>query len=338
VAAALFLSLVGERCLAQSPPTANPTLPHSPAPLDILAGVPPSGPNDRLPDAPSIPVPHGVCHAPLPDPGLCLETDAFASVEIAVVFPHLSSLLSAPVPLGPNGPTTTVALRNAHLDATVSPLIQLGAFRFGPGYGELACSYRFLTTDGRELFPGSAGSGPVGVHSRLSLQTFDLDYARNECCLGPDMLLRWEVGARLNVVFFDTQARGAASFEQGRNYFFGAGPHAGVSVTQALRQGLGLFTRCDAALVLGYNTAQNFVVAARDPDSHILSGSAMQQQTDLSPSVAVQAGLSWSPCWLPGSCLRGGYQFEQWYNLGRVAASHGNLNAHSLFLNWEYSF
>src|SRR5262249_26392348 len=157
-----------------------------------------------------------------PTPGLCLEPDSFAGVEMAVVFPHLSSLLSAPVLLRPNGPTTTVVLRNAHLDATVSPLIQLGAFRFGPGYGELACSYRFLVTAGHELFPGSAASGPVGVHSRLNLQTFDLDYARNECCLGPDTHLRWEVGARLNVVFFDTQARGAASFEQARNYFIGA--------------------------------------------------------------------------------------------------------------------
>src|SRR5262249_17285384 len=147
-----------------------------------------------------------------------------------------------------------------------------------------------------------------------------------------------EVGARLNVVFFDTQARGAASFEQARNYFIGAGPHAGLNVTRSLRQGLGLFTSFDAALVLGYNTAQNFVVAARDADNHSLSGPAMQQQTDLSPSVAVQAGLSWSPGWLPCSCLRGGYQFEQWYNLGHVAASHGNLNAHSLFLDWEYSF
>src|SRR5262249_27510524 len=161
-------------------------------------------------------------------------------------------------------------------------------FRFGPGYGELACSYRFLVTDGHELFPGSAASGPVGVHSRLNLQTFDLDYARNECCLGPDTHLRWEVGARLNVVFFDTQARGAASFEQARNYFIGAGPHAGLNVTRSLRQGLGLFTSFDAALVLGYNTAQNFVVAARDADNHSLSGPAMQQQTDLSPSVAVQ--------------------------------------------------
>src|SRR5262249_40599707 len=159
-----------------------------------------------------------------------------------VVFPHLGSLLSAPVPLGPNGPATGVALPNVHLDATVSPLIQLGAFRFGPGYGELACSYRFVVTDGRELFPGSATSGPVGLRSRLTLQTFDLDYARNECCLGPDTRLRWEVGARLNVVFFDTQARGAASFEQARNYFVGAGPHAGLNVTQSLARGLGLFT------------------------------------------------------------------------------------------------
>src|SRR5262249_5723869 len=74
-------------------------------------------------------------------PNLLVESDCFVNADMALVFPHLSSLLTAPVRLGENGPVKTVALGNAGLDATVSPLIQIGAFRFGPGYGELAFSY-----------------------------------------------------------------------------------------------------------------------------------------------------------------------------------------------------
>src|SRR5262249_28161941 len=145
--------------------------------------------------------------------------------------PHLSSSLNAPVSLGENGLLTTVALRNARLDATVSPLFQIGAFRFGPGYAELALTYQFLVTDGTDFFPAFGNLGPTFIRSRLNLQAFTLDYVRNACSLGWDTLLSWEVGPRLQVVFFDTQAESAASFEQARNYFFGAGLHAGCTAT-----------------------------------------------------------------------------------------------------------
>src|SRR5262249_5987713 len=250
----------------------------------------------------------------------------------------LSSVLAAPVRLGANGPTRTVALGNAGLDSTVSPLIQVGAFRYGPGYGELAFSYRFLATEGNDLRPASDESGAGVRRSRLNLQTFSLDYLRNDCPLGWDTVLDWEVGARLQVVFFDAQEQAAASFQHASSYFFGAGPHAGFGLTRALRNGMGLFGRFDAAMVVGYNTAQNFAVTTNDPVNGVLSGTLSQQQTEISPSFSLQAGLSWSPRQLPGFRMRGGYQFEQWYNLGRVALSRGDLNAHGLFVCCEWGF
>jgi hypothetical protein len=268
-------------------------------------------------------------------PGLSLEEDCFARAEVALVFPHLSSLLTAPVSLGESGPHTTVALGNAHLDATASPLFQIGAFRFGPGYGELAISYHFLVTDGTDFFPAFGDLGPALVRSRLNLQTFSLDYIRNDYPLGWDTLLSWEVGPRLQVVFFDTQMQSGTSYEQARNYFFGAGLHGGCSVSKALPSGVGLFGRIDAAMLGGYNTAQNFVVGTHDPLNGVLSGSASQEQSHFAPSLAVQAGLSWTPTRFPCLHLRGGYQFEQWYNLGRVGNSRGDLNAQGLFLGCE---
>jgi hypothetical protein len=277
-------------------------------------------------------------HWPPDKPGLQVEPDCYVNAEIALVFPHLSSLLTAPVSLGENGPVTMVALRNARLNATASVLTQLGAFRFGPGYGELAISYRFLATDGTDLVPAFDDSGAAVRRSRLNLQTFSLDYIRNDCPLGWDTVLSWQVGARLHVVFFDTQAQTAVSFEQARNYFFGAGPHAGLTLARALPSGLELFAHFDAAMLGGYNTAQNLVVSSQETPNGILSGSDSQEQSQFAPSLAVQAGLCWTPTRLPSSHVQGGYQFEQWYNLGRVEASRGDLSSHGLFVSWEWDF
>jgi hypothetical protein len=268
-------------------------------------------------------------------PSLVIEPDCFVSAEIALAFPHLSSFLTAPVHLGDTGPTTTVALHNARLDATVSPQFQLGALRFGPGYGELVLGYHFLVTEGSEGVPAFDASGPASLHSRLNLQTFDLDYARNDCSLGLDTVLSWYVGGRFQVVFFDTQAQSAATYEQARNYFFGAGVHGGFTATRALATGVDVFGRFDLALLGGYNTDQNFVVRTT---GGTLEGAASRQQSQFAPSLAVQAGLSWCPPELPRLCVWGGYQFEQWWNIGRVEDSHGDLSSHGLFLSAEWNF
>jgi hypothetical protein len=255
-------------------------------------------------------------------PGVWVEGDCFFKTDLAVVFPHLSSLLTAPVSLGNNAPTP-VTLRNAHLDPTVAPWFELGAFRFGPGYGELALAYHFLASEGTEC----------ARHSRLNLQTVDLDYLSSECDLGNGTGWQWQVGVRLQVVFFDTQARGADCFAQARNSLFAAGPHAGFTLTQSVADGWAVFGRADVGLLGAYNTTQNFVVA-RDG----LTGAADQEQSQFAPSVAAQAGVGWTPNWLPNSCLRAGYQFEQWYNLGRVHQSQGDLYAHGVFVSWEWHF
>lgn len=267
-------------------------------------------------------------------PDLSIESDFFVNADIALVFPHLSSLLSAPVPLGEAGLTRGVALPNAQLNTTVSPVIQFGLYRLGPAYGELAFRYRFLAGDGRQSVAEFDSRGDL--RSRLNLQTFDVDYRRTGLPLGASAVLGWEAGVRLQVVFFDTQLQSPALFEQARNYFFGAGPHAGFSIIQSLPYRLGLFGRFDGALIGGYNTTQNFVATVSGLD--LLSGTLAQEQVDLSPMFGVQAGFTWSPDALPECRLRGGYQFEQWYNLGLVGASRGDLSVHGVFINCEFAF
>jgi hypothetical protein len=274
----------------------------------------------------------------MPNPGLEVEPDAFARVETVVVFPHLSSVLAAPVQLGANGPTSTVVVRNAHLDTSVSPLFEFGSLRFGPGYGEVIFRYQFLATDGTDMVPAFDGPGAGFRHSRLDMQRFSLDYIRNDCSLGSRTRLSWELGARLQIVFFDTQEQTLLSSQEARNYFFGAGPEAAFSMTHTLSSEMSLFGRFDTAMVLGYNTAQNFTAATTDPIAGSLSGTASQQSTQFSPTFKVQAGIAWCPLEMPVCHWRVGYQFEQWYGLGRVANSHANLNAQGVFLSCELSF
>jgi hypothetical protein len=271
-------------------------------------------------------------------PGILVESDCFVNAEAVLVFPHLSGRLTAPVQFGEGGPSRLVSLHSTGLNATVSPLIQVGAFRFGPGYGELAVSYRLLATEGNDFSLSGSDAGGLHVRSRLNFQSFSLDYIRNDCPLRDDLLLTWDVGVRLQVVFFDTQEQRASSSQQASSYFFGAGPRAGLCLTQTVAPDVGAYGRFDTALIAGYNTAQNFVLAITDPVLGALSGSARQQETQLSPSFAVQLGLAWSPSCLPGSSLRTGYLFEQWYGLGRVESSRGDLTAHGLFLRLEASF
>jgi hypothetical protein len=301
----------------------------SPARLDNPTPTPPSVPKGEAPAAIPPAGQPGPAWPPY-QPGLLLESDCFADAEVALVFPRLHSLLTSPVAFTGGVPANLVSLRNARLDPTVSPLFQVGAFRFGPGYGELALTYRLLAAEGTDDCTGH-------VHSRLNLQTVSLDYLRKDCRLRDDLLLSWDVGARLQVVFFDTQAQAADTFQQARNYFFGAGPHAGVGLTQRLSHGFGLYGCADAALIVGYNTAQNFVLTTSDGDFGTRSGSA-SQQTQPSPSFAVQTGLAWTPPWLPAARLRTGYRFEQWYELGHVARSRGDLSTHELFLSVELGY
>jgi hypothetical protein len=273
-------------------------------------------------------------------PSLPVEPDFFVNVDLALVFPHLNSHLIAPVALGHSGLTRLVDLRNAPLNITMSPFIQLTAFRLEPGYGQISVSYRLLAADGSDLQPAfdPAGAALAAVRTRLNLQTFDVDYIRDDCHLGWGTVLSWHVGARLEIVFFDTSAQTAVSFEHASNYCFAAGAHAGFTVSRELSDGFGLFGRFDGALLGAYNTNQNFAATIQTPQNGALSGTANQEQSQFSPSLAVQVGVSWVPTWLPSSRVRAGYQFDQWYNIGRADASRGNLNAHSLFAGWEWYF
>jgi hypothetical protein len=72
-------------------------------------------------------------------------------------------------------------------------------------------------------------------------------------------------------------------------------------------------------------------------DGSALGAASRQTGTQTVPTLNAQAGLGWSP---PGSHLRFsvGYQFEQWWNVGRLGDSRGDLYDQGAFFRAEFCY
>jgi hypothetical protein len=322
LAGAILLCAARSPCAAEEPPAPSPFAADRYVSSRIVAG------SDGQPVEPSL----------VGDVPMLVEPDLFAGVEADFLAPHLHSALLALVPLGSR--SQPVLVQNARLDATVSPSVEFGMFRTPDSLGEIVLCYRFLASDGKDITLGATPEELAARRSRLDLESFDLDYACSPGGFGPDLRVRCELGARLQIVFFDTRTQSAAAAFAARNYFFGAGPHAGLSVTHAVDESISLYGRVDAAVIYGYNTAQNFAVTTLNPatGAAVAFGTFGDEQSAFSPYFCLQAGLAWSPAAIPACYLRAGYQFEQWYRLGRVANSVGDLSTQGLFVHCDWVF
>jgi hypothetical protein len=281
--------------------------------------------------------------APAIDPGTPLEVerDAFLGSEVAVVFPHVSGALRASIPI--DNAVVPISLTSAGLNPTVSPVLQFVGYRFGDGFGELALSYRFLVAEGRQDVLQQY-LGVASTRSRLDINTFDFDYLKRDVFPGSKLKIDWYVGARVQFIYFDTDALSAVSGETANNFFYGAGPLAGVRLgltilgSETLPVVL-LFAHVSTGTVIGYNTTQDFT-AVFGPGSTLpgMTVQANQQSTNVSPSVAIQVGVSAVWPRLPDFRWQAGYQFEEWFQLGLVGASRGDVYAHGIFLGGAWTF
>src|SRR5262249_51036161 len=191
LAGAILLCAVRSPCAAEEPAAPSPfAADRYPSP-QFLTG------SDGQPVEPSL----------VRDMPMLVEPDLFAGIETDFLVPHLHSALTALVPLGNR--SLQVLVQNARLDATVSPTLEIGMFRTPDSLGEIVLGYRFLVSDGKDITLGPTPEDLAARRSRLNLQTFDLDYAYSPGGFGPDVRVRWELGARLQVAFFDTQTHSA---------------------------------------------------------------------------------------------------------------------------------
>jgi hypothetical protein len=260
----------------------------------------------------------------------------FGDAEVIFTAPHLKNQLSGLVTVGPI--TDTLFLPITDLDFAVSPRIEIG-YRLPEGFGEFLLGFRFLVTEGNAIIPNfDVGDGTL--RSRLNLNVLDLDYASREFSLGPQVDMKWRIGARLANLFFDSQAVGQILEMRTSQFLFGAGPHAALDLAwrSCVLPEYALFTRLDGAVVIG-EINQNFEVTANFPDTGLIGGANRIHGTQAVPIVHLQAGFSYTPAWAENQ-LRFllGYDFEQWWYLGTDGPNHSELTLNGMFFRTEFRY
>jgi hypothetical protein len=292
---------------------------------------------------------------PLPDPGRdgwagegqpSKPEGIYADIGLGFLFPTVHNQLNATV-VFPSGATQTFHVPQASLDFTVSPEFVVG-YHLPDSLGDLQLSYRFLVTEGKtnEL----ADFGPASIKSRLDINQVDLDYATATYSPLPRYELKFRLGARLGVVYLDSAASDTFNFQEQSNYFVGAGPMAGIDFERRFMElpDLGLFVRLDGAVLTGQirqKYRDNIDVGTPLEQDAFLS----EQKTQTAEVLALQVGFAYrNPFGLGGERLRivGGYQFENWWGVGKIngsvaptnISSDASITAQGIFLRGEYDF
>jgi hypothetical protein len=278
----------------------------------------------------------GLDGGPTGIPGFELAT------EVGLVVPHVSNRLFDTVTRA-SGAADVVQLPSSQIAAAIMPRFELG-YRFGQATGELLFSYRFLNSQSTTFAAGDVvpafGPGGVAVTSRLSINTFDLDYGSWEpiTVLGVDM--KWRVGVRTLLEYNDSEANNGTLFQSTSNYYLGAGPHAMVDFRRPLGlTGLALFGRIEAAMTWGTldqlyteNVTVGGVSDFGQTRDHIYS-----QVT----SLGLQGGVCWTPQWNGNFHVTAGYIFEHFWDMGTIATGTAareeiDINGGFVRLEWNY--
>jgi hypothetical protein len=271
-------------------------------------------------------------------PPTCSKSGFFGSVEIGLLFPHVTNGLSSQVTVQPFGVADTVVLPAARLDSTIAPQVILG-YRLRDDLGAILLSYRNLSSEGRELVTNFDFVGDGVVFSRLDINTVGLAYSTAEHPLGALWAMRWELGTKLSSIYFDSQGQGAVIGQRVSDHFVGAGPQVALDLTRELPPtGLAVYSRAEFTELLGRIT-QRFSETVGDPHQPDGFGYFSQSGSQGVPVLALEAGLSWLSRPDGRYRLTAGYSFEHYWAVGKLGpATHGDVLAQGLFLRAEFNY
>jgi hypothetical protein len=234
----------------------------------------------------------------------------------------------------------------AELDWTVAPRIELG-YRLPSGFGGVALAYRGFATQGTGL--GPAADGLAALKSRLDLNLVDFDYHSWEFSLWPRWDMRWFFGGRYVSLYYDAQALESLSEAQAGSGIFstrttdsyvGFGPHFGIELARKLEgTGLALFARTDMAIFLG-RIRQGYFEQSVDASGLQLSGETRDSSSQAAAMINQQLGVSWQPPGWRDTHLYAGYEYEYWWNVGRLSKglARGELSDQGVVLRVEFNF
>jgi hypothetical protein len=288
---------------------------------------------------------------PLLDPPQLPPLGWFAETDAALLLMHIerNSFLAMPPPLvaaGAKGGLNGLPLGyvpQAHLNPLVSPRLQFG-YRLPAGFGEIALSYRFMATMGDQVFVNN--NGPASLRGRFDFNVADLTYASHELSLWSWADMRWHIGLRFANVFFDDRlsqpfalAAGDGVIEQRfSDHFYGFGPVFGLQLSGNLHeQMLSWLIRVEGSWVFGrISQSYSQFGPAVDAGGSPLGFRAPFSTSQDAPNLNVQAGLCCRP--RPGLDLFAGYQFEYWWEVGRLGGvdSRGEFYDQGIVLRASY--
>jgi Legionella pneumophila major outer membrane protein precursor len=340
---------LGQARPMQADATTEPgVLPDLPRPPDVPSSLFQQPPATRPYSCAPLPGPYFEQDRRL-DPPCLPQPGWFVDAGVEIVGVHFKDRLVDTVQIDGRLPDA-VHVPGADLDWTALPRVELG-YRLSSGFGEFAVGYRGFATDGSASLPSPDGT--AAVHSRLDLNTVDMDYASREFFTDqwPYVHMKWRFGLRWADAYYDTQAleplaaaaAGTDVFERRTsNNFWGLGPHLGVELARQFHDsGLALVGWAEGATLLG-RIRQNFFEESTLLGSNglPLSGNTRESVSQDVPIINAFIGLSWQPPAYPSFRAYAGYGYEYWWNVGRNSdtLSRGELSDQGVLLRAGFNY
>jgi hypothetical protein len=261
----------------------------------------------------------------------------FADHELDIAKPHLNAALVGPA-IFPGGFTTTVHPPTATLNWVAIPRLEVGWF-LPPSFGYFAFSYRGFADDGRQIVTALDGV-PYALRTRLDLNQIAFDWGLTPYSFAPRWFVSGRIGMAAADVYFDNVAVSAPQTQDASNDYYGAGPHLRLDVWREfnLLPGLALFAEPDLMVLVG--RIQQHYRESDVVDGSTLAGSFFVRRTQTVPVFTLRTGLSYTPANLSQWRFMVGYEFEDWWSVGKVPeqASRGQFDTNGIFLRAAVTF
>jgi len=170
----------------------------------------------------------------------------------------------------------------------------------------------------------------------------DLAYSQRDFSLGPypgyRWVFRWTLGVRLAEVDFDNRLQyraGPVAGQRTTNNFTGAGPVAGLTLERRLPQllqGLSFGVRLQGSDSFGQINQRYYETLAGG------AGGMTAQRFQVGVVMAAaRVGFSYEPTGSPARVYVG-YQYESWFDVGRLNDARAQLDTQGIVLQFQYDF
>ena len=234
----------------------------------------------------------------------------FGALTVGVVRPHVGGHLA-----------DKTDLPFASLDWTVMPRLEAG-YRLADGAGDLRLGYHLIAST------GSVQAGVGGLRSRLDLNALDLDYVSSEWLVEATPDLGRELRAVAGVRLASATLKSSGPAGLFRSEFTGAGPRFGLEWRKPIPAPwpVELYVRSDGTGLAGQTRQTGGFLPL------------ISWKWNGAVAVSTEVGIGWQPTGPDGVRVLFGYQFEQWWNLGRTDAANADLSVNGVFLRAEWRY